>query len=219
MELWTMWTHGLQATLGYLSLHFGLSEAVSIIVLTLIARVAMMPISLTAAYRSQKNKDALERIKPALDELRKTYQDNPSELATRTMALYRENGITFLDKVSMVNMGAQGVFGLGVFQCLKRTVFNSKFLWIPNLAKPDFMLTVLVGALMVLGMALMPGAATNASMLTMMAISVMVSIFAIAALPSALGIYWATSNAVTVVQTLALRGLLARITPQVATNS
>lgn len=219
MELWTMWTHLLQATLGFFGAHFGLSEAVAIIALTLVARIAMMPISLTAAYRMQKNKESLERIKPALDELRKTYKDNPSELAARTMALYHENGITFIDKVSMLNMGAQGIFGLGIYQCLKRTVFTTKFLWIPNLAKPDFLLTLLVGVLMVLGMALMPGATANTSMLLMVAISVVVSMFAIAALPSALGVYWATSNAVTVVQTLALRGLLVRLAPQSPTNA
>lgn len=219
MELWTMWTHLLQASLGYFAAHFGLSEAVAIIALTLLARIAMMPISLTAAYRMQKNKEALERIKPALDELRKTYKDNPSELSARTMSLYRENGITFIDKVSMLNMGAQGIFGLGIYQCLKRTMFSTKFLWIPNLAKPDFLLTLLVGVLMVLGMAVMPGATANTSMLLMVAISVVVSMFAIAALPSALGIYWATSNAVTVVQTLALRGLLVRLAPQATTNA
>jgi YidC/Oxa1 family membrane protein insertase len=63
---------------------------------------------------------------------------------------------------------------------------------------------------MMLGMALMPGATHDASMLPMLAIAVAVSVFAVAALPSALGIYWATSNAVTVLQTLALRVMLAR---------
>jgi membrane protein insertase Oxa1/YidC/SpoIIIJ len=37
-----------------------------------------------------------------------------------------------------------------------------------------------------------------------------ISVIFIAAMPSALGIYWATSNVCTVLQTLALRGLLAR---------
>lgn len=210
MELWSIWTHLLEANLGFLAAHFGFSEAVSIIVLTLIARAAMMPVSLAAAYRIQKNKEALERIKPALEELRQTFKDNPSELATRTMALYRKNGISFMDKVSLLNIGSQGVFGLGVFQVLNRMVFSSKFLWISNLAKPDFLLTVLVGALVLLSLVLMPGATADTSMLLMLAIPVLISVVAVAALPSALGIYWATSNAVTLVQTLALRGLLAR---------
>lgn len=213
MELWSMWTHLLEAVLAYLALHFGYSEAVSIIVLTLVARVALMPISLTSAYRMQRNKEAVERIKPALEELRQSFKDNPSELATRTMALYRKNGITFLDKVSVLNIGSQGVFGIGVYQVLNRMVFSSKFLWISNLAKPDFLLTVLVGTFVVLAMVLMPGATNDTSMLLMIAIPVLISVVAVAALPSALGIYWATSNAVTIVQTLALRALLARRRP------
>jgi YidC/Oxa1 family membrane protein insertase len=209
VELWTMWTQLLETALGYLGTHFGFSEAISIIVLTLIARTVLMPVSLTAAFRMQKNKEVMERMRPALAELRKTLKDNPSALAQRTMALYRENGVTMIDKVALLNIGTQGVFGLGVFQCLKRMTFSSKFLWIANLAKPDYLLTALVAGLMLLGMVLMPGASTDSSALFMFAISIAVSVAAIAALPSALGVYWATSNAVTVVQTLALRGLLA----------
>jgi YidC/Oxa1 family membrane protein insertase len=210
MELWTVWTHMLETALGYLTAHFGFSDAVAIIVFTLIARAILMPVSLTAAYKMQKNKAVIERIKPRLDELRKTLKDNPSELAMRTLALYRESGIKLIDKTSMLNVGLQGAFGLGVYQCLKRMVFSSKFLWIANIAKPDLLLTAIVAALMILGMTVMPGATTDTSMLLMVAFSVLVSVAAIAALPSAIGIYWATSNTVTVAQTLALRGLLAR---------
>lgn len=210
MELWSMWTHLLQAALSCLSVHFGFSDAVSIIILTLIARSIMMPVSLVAAYKMQKNKEATDRLKPLLAELRETYKDNPSELSKRTMALYREHQISFFDKISLLNIGSQGVFGIGIYQTLGRTVFSSKFLWIGNLAKPDFLLTVIVGLLMVLGMTLMPGATSDTSAIVMIAIPVLFSVIFIAAVPSALGIYWATSNAVTVLQTLALRGVLAR---------
>jgi len=200
----------LEALLGFLSTYFGFSEAVAIIVLTLIARSIMMPVSLTAAYRMQKNKEAIERIKPALENLRKKFKDNPHELAARTMALYRENGITFMDKISLMNIGSQGIFGIGIFNVLKHMIFRSKFWWISNLGKPDFLLTVIIGILTVAYMALMPGATDNPSMLLMIAVSVVISVIAAATLPSALGIYWATSNVVTVAQSLALRGLLAR---------
>ena len=205
-----LWTHFLQSTLGYLALHFGLSEAIAIIALTLIARAAMMPISLTCAYRMQINKGAIERIKPQLDALRKRHKDNPSELANQTMAVYKENGITLFDKLSLLNIGAQGIFGIGIFRSLKQMAFSSRFLWISSLAKPDLLLTVLVGILMLIGMALMPGTATNTSTLIMLAVPMILSIVFVAALPSALGVYWATSNSVTIVQALALRGMLAR---------
>lgn len=210
MELWTMWTHALEAGLGLIAAQLGLSEAVAIIVLTLIARTAMMPVSLASAYRMQRNKEAVARLKPALEALRERLKADPPELARQTMALYRENGVQFIDKFSLLNIGSQSVFGLGFFQALNRMSLHTKFLWVANLAKPDLWLTLLVGALMLLGMALMPGALHETNMLLMMAVAMIVSMVAIAALPSALGLYWATSNAVTVVQTLALRGLLAR---------
>lgn len=212
MELWTSWTQSLATILGYLASHFGLSEAMAIVVLTLIARIILMPVSLASAYRLQKNKDVIERLRPALEELRKQFKDDPAALAQKTMALYREQGVIFIDKVSLLNISSQGVFGLGMFQCIRRMAFSSKFLWIANLAKPDYWLTGLVAGLMLLGMILMPGASANSSLLLMYAISLVVSVVAIAASPSALGVYWATSNAVTAVQTLVLRGLLARRT-------
>jgi YidC/Oxa1 family membrane protein insertase len=209
MELWTMWTHALEAGIGLIAAQLGLSEAVAIIVLTLMARAAMMPVSLASAYRMQLNKEAIARLKPALDALREQLKADRPELVRQTMALYRENGISVVDKLSLLNMGSQSLFGLGIFQALNRMSFHSAFLWITNLAKPDLWLTLLVGALTLLGMALMPGALHETHMLLVLAVAVIVSVVAIAALPSALGLYWATSNAVTVVQTLALRGLLA----------
>lgn len=209
MELWSLWTQLLEGSLGYLATHFGFSDAVAIIILTLTARALLMPVSLTAAYRMHKNKMAIERIKPRIEELRSTYKD-PSERANRTMALYRENGIKFMDRVSLANIGSQGVFGVGVYQVLSRLPFSSPFLWIANLAKPDLLLTLLVGVLMALGFAFMPGTAADASNMLMLAIPVVISVVAIAALPSALGVYWATSNVVTIIQTLALRVILAR---------
>ena len=216
MELWTLWTHLLQTSLNFLSGHFGLSEAVSILAFTLFARLALLPLSLKAAYRAHQNKEALERIKPTLEGLRETHKANPSELAAQTAALYREQGITFLDKVSLLNMGSQGILGLGIFQTLKRASFQSGFLWISNLAKPDLVLTLLISLLMLLGAALMPGATAHPSTLLMVLIPIVVTVFAIAVMPSALGLYWATSNAVTVAQTLALRRMLARSRPLVA---
>ena len=210
MELWTIWTHALEAGIGLIVAQLGLSEALAIIVLTLIARAAMMPVSLASAYRMQINKQAVARLKPKLEALRERLKADPAELARQTMALYRDNGVRFVDKLSLLNIGSQSVFGLGIFQALNRMSFHSKFLWIAHLAKPDLWLTLLVGALMLLGMALMPGALHETNMLLMLAVAVLVSVVAIAALPSALGLYWATSNAMTVLQTLLLRALLAR---------
>jgi YidC/Oxa1 family membrane protein insertase len=126
------------------------------------------------------------------------------------MALYRENGIRFMDKKTILNIVAQSIFGLGMFKVLKRMEFSSKFLWIADLGKPDFLLTIFVGILMAVNMVLMPESTGHASMWLMIAVPVLISVVAVATLPSAIGIYWATSNVVIIGQTLAFRGLLTR---------
>ena len=216
MELWQLWTHSLEAALALLAVQLGLSEALCIIALTLIVRAALMPVSLAAAYRQQMNKQALARLQPQLDELKLALKGQHAELARQTMALHRQHGIAMFDRLTLFNLFSQGLFGIGLFQVLRRAVFSSKFLWIANLGRPDLWLTVLVTLLMLLGMALMPGATSDTSLWLVLAIPVVISVVAVAALPSALGLYWATSNGVTVVQALALRGLLARHRPAAA---
>lgn len=210
MELWNLWTQGLDASLRVLCTHWGFSEAAGVILLTLIARALLMPISLVSALRMQRNKVALERIKPRIEELRKIYKNDGARLAKHTMALYRKHGIKFMDRLTFANIGSQTTFGIGMYQVLKRATFNSPFMWIPNIAKPDFLLTILVGVLMATAFALTPGTSLDSSNLLVFALPILVSVVAIYALPAALGLYWATSNAATIGQTLLLRAVLSK---------
>ena len=207
MELWTLWTGALAESMQYLSGHFGLSEAAAIVVLTLAARIAMAPLSLAAGYQAHRNRLAMERIKPAIERLRERFKDNPQKLAARTLALYRENGIRFFGTSSLGNIAAQSAFGLGLYQALRRLALHSNFLWIANLAKPDILLAILAGAFMCASMLAMPGAENQASP-ALIVLPVLVSVVSLALAPSALEIYWATSNFFGAAHNLVLRGLV-----------
>ncbi len=210
MGIWNIWTSLLSNGLTFFSAHFGVSEAIAIICLTLVARVVLMPLALAASFRAELNKQKMNRIKPELEALKVLHKDNSSELAAATMKLYKANGVTFFDRLTILNMGSQGIFGFGIYQVLGKARFTARFLWIADIAKPNLMLTLLVGALMLLSMAVGPGAMAEPSMIMMLLVSVTVTVIAIAAMPSAVGIYWATSNAFSVGQTLILRGLISR---------
>jgi len=210
MDLWHSWTSLLASALSMMTGPLGLSEAMAIILLTLMARAILMPVSLASALRMEANKQKMKRLKPEIDALKERYRDDASRLAAETMRLYRERDIRLLDRLTLANIGTQSVFGIGLFQVLSKSAWSSKFLWISSLAKPDLLLTILVSALMLLGMALMPGATAETSMLVTMVISVAVAAITLLALPSSVGIYWAASNAVTVVQALILRALVRR---------
>jgi|SRR5690554_2904765 len=209
MEIWNIWTSFLTNGINFLSMYFGVSEALAIIIFTLLARIMLMPISLKSAYMMHKNKLAIERVRPEIERLRDLYSENPGELAKRTMAIYKKHGIKFLDKTSVINIGSQGILGLGIFQALRDMVISSKFMWIADIAKPDVILAFLVGVLTFISMQMMPGAVEQQNLLIFL-IPAMVSMFVLVSFPSALGLYWATSNIVTIVQTLALRIIILK---------
>lgn len=209
MEIWNIWTSFITNGIDFFSMYFGVSEALAIIIFTLLARIMLMPISLKSAYMMHKNKLAIERVRPEIERLRDLYSENPGELAKRTMAIYKKHGIKFLDKTSVINIGSQGILGLGIFQALRDMVISSKFMWIADIAKPDVILAFVVGVLTFISMQMMPGAVEQQNLLVFL-IPAMVSMFVLVSFPSALGLYWATSNIVTIVQTLALRIIILK---------
>lgn len=209
MEIWNIWIIAITNSISFISMNLGISEAFAIIIFTLIARIMLMPISLKSAYLMHKNKVALTKLKPEIEQLKDTYSDNPGEIAKRTMAIYKKNGIKFLDKTTVFNIGTQGVLGLGIFQALKSMVFSSKFMWIADIAKPDVILAFIVGVLTFISMQLMPGAVEQQNTLIFF-IPAIISMFVLVSFPSALGLFWATSNIVTLMQTLALRAIVLK---------
>lgn len=213
MEFWTAWVSLLSSSLALLTAHLGVSEAVAIILATAAVRAMLMPVSLKAAYHGELSRRALERLKPELQRLKETCNGDRAALSARTMQLYREHGINPLGRWALLNIGTQAAFGLGMFQLLSKAGFAGRFLWIANLAKPDAWLTALVTVLMVVGMALMPGLNSELSTLMLLAIPVAVAVIAIATMPASVGVYWATSNAFTIFQTIVLRLVLPRSAP------
>ncbi|WP_172476490.1 membrane protein insertase YidC [Iodobacter fluviatilis] len=193
-----------------LTSHLGISEAFSIMLLTLCMRAAMMPLSLASAHQMHKNKLAMAELKPMQAKLSEQHKSNPKALIKQSMALYREHGISFITKAMLGNMATRSVFGMGLFHALSSISFTSKCLWLASLAKPDFILNLLTGALMFSGLILMPGAASDTTSMLVLMIPVIVSIIALSSLPAAIGIYWASTNAATIVQALLLRGMIKR---------
>jgi YidC/Oxa1 family membrane protein insertase len=207
MEIWNTWIAIVTNGIDMLSIHFGLSEALAIVTFTLLARLVLMPISLKSAYRMYKNKLAIERVKPEIERLREVYSKNPEALSKRVMAVYKKNGIKFIDSTSMMNIGTQGILGLGIFQALRNMETGSRFMWIADIAKPDVILAFVVGVLTFLSMQVMPGLSEQQSHL-MLLIPAMISMFVLVTFPSAVGLYWATSNVVTMAQSLVLRMII-----------
>jgi YidC/Oxa1 family membrane protein insertase len=201
MEIWNLFTDFIVQSITFFTQEVGVSQAVAIILFTVIGRLVLMPINLLAMANMVRNKKAIAALKPELDSIKNNYKDQPSEIAKLTMALYKKHNIKFIDKKSVTNMASQGVFGLGTFQALQQIVLNSKFAWITSIAKPDIALSLLVGAITYLSMMMMPGSAEQTSTLLFL-IPTIICVVTLVNFPSAIGLYWAASSSTSLLQSL-----------------
>jgi YidC/Oxa1 family membrane protein insertase len=209
MDLWSLWIDGLARALALLGSHGGMSPAWAVAVLTVAARLLMMPVSVAVACRMDRTRRTMARLKPELDALKEKLKDDPAALARETLALQRANGVRLIDRLTLANIAGQALFGFGMFRLLRRGTIASRFLWIANTALPDLALALLTGLIMAAALSLAPGSQGHVAWV-MMLIPVAVTVISLLSLPSAIGIYWAAANGVSLVQAVVIRQVLAR---------
>lgn len=205
---------------SYLFLNFGLA----IIAFTILVRILLIPLTIKQS-RSMKTMTA---VQPKLKELQARYKDDRQRLSSETLKVYRENGVNPIGCLGPLFI--QFPIWIGLFRAIIQTVpsqpeilvdlsghlypwlprvsevipFNSSFLWISDLGRPDPLavpiLPIMVGVSMFLmqKMTAMPSvdsrqASTNRMMLWMM--PVLFGFFTLQ-FSSGLAIYWVVSNIV-----------------------
>ena len=84
----------------------------------------------------------MQALQPAIEELRKTYKDNPQKLNTEIMQLYREYKVNPFSGCLPLLLQMPIFFAL--YQVLIRSVAlkGAKFLWIKDLSSPDRLFTL-----------------------------------------------------------------------------
>jgi YidC/Oxa1 family membrane protein insertase len=124
--------HFLLYYLHYLA--FG-NWGLSIILLTIVVRGAMFPISRKQAIMSQK----MQALAPEIKKLQEKYKDDKQGQAQATMELYRKHKVS--PAGGCLPLLLQMPIFMGLYYCLQESVqFRlAKFLWIDNLAAPDML--------------------------------------------------------------------------------
>lgn len=117
----------------------------AIIILSLLVYFLLYPLSIKQ-MRSMKEMQVLQ---PKIEELRKTYKDNPQKLNKEIMALYKEHKVNPFGGCLPLLLQMPIFFAL--YQALMRSVAlkGASFLWIKDLSEPDrlFLLPVSIPVL------------------------------------------------------------------------
>jgi YidC/Oxa1 family membrane protein insertase len=209
LQIWTAWLESLRTILEILSSNVGLGSGLAIVVLTLILRFALLPVSWRFAYSACIHQKRLKNLQPEIQRIRERFRDEPQYLGQATMELYRKNGLRLLETGPILGALVQMPVLLGLFSVLRQGWEQARFLWVANLSRPDFYLAVIAGATTALMILANPDLPEHTRMFMLLLPSIIAFVFALK-FASALALYWIASNCFTAAQTWAVHHLVGR---------
>ena len=198
--------HGIHLLYGVLG-NYGLA----IVLLTLLLKTALLPLTKTSFQSMKKMQD----LQPEIKALRERVKD-PNQLNQEVMGLYKKRGVNPLG--GCFPMVLQMPIFLGMYNALQRDIDlrHAPFaLWINDLSAPEGLevlgitipvMILLMGASMLFQQITTPTAADPAQKRIMYFVPVIFTgMFVIYPFPSGLVLYWLVNNLISIVQQVALR--------------
>ena len=170
---------------------------VSIIIVTILIKIALLPLTL----KQDKSMKEMKKIQPELEKLKEKYANDKQMLNIKTMELYKEHKVNPLG--GCLPLLIQLPILIALFGVLRNGIIpqDSSFLWLKLPDKdPYYILPILNGAVSFFQQKLMGSADSNPQMKNMMYIFPIMMIFISYRMPSGLQLYWLTSSILAVVQ-------------------
>jgi YidC/Oxa1 family membrane protein insertase len=138
-----------------------LNAGVAVILMTIVVRSMMMPLSIKNQLSMRQYSRKIAKIKPKLDELKAKFASKPQKFREEQAKLYREHGVGFPAGCLMLFVQLPIFFALFSSLRTEYTLRNAAFLWISDLSGPDKLIdfgkTVLdVGILTIFSINILP---------------------------------------------------------------
>lgn len=211
----------------------GHNVGVSIILVTIIVRIILLPASIHQAKSASKNQEKMAELRVELEAIKKKHKDDQAKQAEETLALYRKAGINpaagclplliqlpiliALYRVFLIGLGEETYNNLYFFVSEPHTI-QASFLGI-GLAEPYFILALIAGVFQFILMRMMPQQQTattqdnSAQMMMSMQRNMaymfpVMTVFIAMRLPAALALYWVATTLFAIVQQYALKRVL-----------
>ena len=177
---------------------------VAIIILTIIVRLVLFPLTL----KGMKSMKRMQQLAPRMKKLQEKYKNNKEKLNQEMMAMYRKNKVNPLGGCLPMLLQLPVFFALYSSLSSAVELRHAPFLfWINDLSQPDGLgiTPLLMGVSMFFQQKLTPQSAmmdpTQAKIMQMLPI---IFTFFTFTFPAGLTIYWLTSNCLSILQQLVL---------------
>jgi YidC/Oxa1 family membrane protein insertase len=121
------------------------SLGASIFCVSVLVRLALLPLTIRSARLAQAQQAKLAQLKPQLDRLQARHKAEPARLWKETQELQRANGIEIMPRGSLVSSLIQWPLLGGLFAAVRSGLGTKvRFLWIADLSRGDILLTSIV---------------------------------------------------------------------------
>ncbi|WP_071461067.1 YidC family membrane integrase SpoIIIJ [Bacillus massilinigeriensis] len=185
------------------------SFGLSIIVVTLIIRLAILPLMI----KQTRSSKAMQALQPEMQRLKEKYsskdQKTQQKLQQETMALFQKHGVNPL--AGCLPVFVQMPILIGFYHAISRTreIAEHSFLWFDLGEKdPYYILPIVAGiTTFIQQKMMMAGTAGQNPQMAMMLwlMPIMIVVFAIN-FPAALSLYWVVGNLFMIIQTYFIKG-------------
>jgi YidC/Oxa1 family membrane protein insertase len=164
-----------------------------ILAVTFLARLALLPLGIRLARQAFLHQRTMVRLQPTLEALQRTYKGNPQGLAQETSRLLAREGVSPLSAGGLLGSLAQAPVLIALYSSVRRaSAVGGPFLWIRDLAKPDWALAIVATVLTLF--AASSGAPPAPTRSLMLSISAIVTVAVLLKMAAGVGLYWSLSS-------------------------
>ena len=187
------------AMFGYAQLTHG-SLGAGILVVSAVARLVLLPLSVRLGVAAARHQAAMARLEPELDALRARHKDNARMLHAEMRALFAREGLSMFPTTSVLGSVMQIPLFVALFSAVQQVAARGgAFLWVRDLARPDWIVVAIASALAVAATLAGPQPAVDQRWL-LVAVTTLITIVTLSQMASGVGLYWGASSAIGILQ-------------------
>jgi YidC/Oxa1 family membrane protein insertase len=208
MLIWSSFLDLLRVCLFALAHVCGGSVGGGIVLLSVIVRLLLLPLTLRLALRAREYQNAVRKLDPEVKALQRRFATDPVRLAVATRELFAANGLGQAPKGAFTGALAQMPFGAGVYQTVLGSAKRAAgFLWVHDLSRPDLLVASVAAGLAGAAVAIVP---VSGSSRMAAAVAAGITFIIACRLSAGVGLYWVASNVVGVIQSVLVRRAVAK---------
>lgn len=196
----------------------GGSLGAGVLVVSAGIRLALLPLTLRLARQAREQQLRIAAIRPELESLRRRFAKDQRRLILETRALYHAHDIKLFTPGGVVGLAVQMPLVSGLFAAV-RTGLGAKvrFLWVPDLSRPESFLALGVTALTAWAASTTPTSGGPSGLPTALVVVTVVGTAAfLLTASSAIALSWGAGSLVSILQNWILtRDRRAPSTPNV----